>query len=137
MPRPPCPFVPKSNVHLLPGDFWAIPLSDGRFAAGRVLARQAFGKSDRMGIVVGLLDYVGEAPPTSETIAGSRVVALAKSRFEAIAETGGEVLGNRSLELDGIQPPAETFAVSEKSHVWGWRTILNHAEQQFVGGYKA
>ena len=29
---PSYPFVPKSNVQLAPGQFWSIPLSDGRFA---------------------------------------------------------------------------------------------------------
>lgn len=32
------PFEPKSNAYLLPGQFWGVPLSDGRWACGRVLA---------------------------------------------------------------------------------------------------
>src|SRR6266700_932410 len=35
---PEYPFEPKSNTHLLPGQFWGVPLSDGRWACGRVLA---------------------------------------------------------------------------------------------------
>ena len=35
---PEYPFEPKSNAHLLPGQFWGVPLSDGRWACGRVLA---------------------------------------------------------------------------------------------------
>jgi hypothetical protein len=35
---PKYPFEPKSNTHHLPGQFWGVPLSDGRWAYGRVLA---------------------------------------------------------------------------------------------------
>ena len=35
---PKYPFEPRSNVHLRPGQFWGVPLSDGRWACGRVLA---------------------------------------------------------------------------------------------------
>ena len=37
---PKYPFEPKSNAHLMPGQFWGVPLSDGRWACGRVLAVQ-------------------------------------------------------------------------------------------------
>ncbi len=102
MPRPATPFVPKSNAHLLPGDWWAVPLKDGRFAAGRVLARQAFGPRDRTGVTIALLDWVGTEPPTEDDITGRPVLAWALSRVETIAKTGGEVLGNRSLDADDI-----------------------------------
>ena len=131
MPRPATPFVPKTNTHLLPGDWWAVPLRDGRFGAGRVLARQAFGGTDRTGVTVGLLDWVGEAPPTEQDIAERPVLAWALSRVETITKTGGTVLGNRPLAADGIEPPVLTHAVGEKSSVWGWQTIVNRAEAHF------
>jgi hypothetical protein len=34
------PFVPRSNAKFRPGQFWAIPLPDGRFACGRVLGAE-------------------------------------------------------------------------------------------------
>jgi hypothetical protein len=34
---PSYPFTPKWNRYLLPGQFWAVPLSDGRFGCGRVM----------------------------------------------------------------------------------------------------
>ena len=43
--EPDYPFEPKLNKHLRPGQFWAILLADGRFAAGRVMAVPAFGAS--------------------------------------------------------------------------------------------
>jgi hypothetical protein len=132
VPRPATPFAPKTNTHLLPGDWWAVPLRDGRFAAGRVLARQAFGATDRTGVTVALLDWVGEAPPTEQDIAGRPVLAWALSRVETIAKTGGAVLGNRALAEDNIEPPVLTQAVGEKASVWGWRTIVNQAEARFI-----
>ena len=134
MPRPAVPFAPKSNVHLLPGDFWALPLSDGRFAAGRVLAHQAFGPTDRVGVIVGLLDWVGSAPPTTDDIAGARVLAWGLTRVQAISNSGGVVLGNRPLVEDGLEEICLTNAVGERSSVWGWKTILNRAEAAFSSG---
>ncbi len=124
--------MPKSNAHLQPGDWWAVPLRDGRFAAGRVLARQAFGPSDRTGVTIALLDWVGAARPTDKDIAGRPVLAWALSRVESIVRTGGAVLGNRPLDADRIEPPVLTNAVAEKSSVWGWRTIVNRAEAHFL-----
>jgi hypothetical protein len=96
------PFVPKSNRYLRAGQYWALPLRDGRFACGRVMAVPAFGPRDRVGVVVGLMDWLGQGPPTSEQIVGRSVLEQAKSRFEAITNTGGEVLGMRLLDLDGL-----------------------------------
>ena len=36
--RPKYPFEPKSNAHLRPGQFWGVPLSNGRWTCGRVLS---------------------------------------------------------------------------------------------------
>lgn len=131
MPRPGTPFAPRSNTYLLPGDFWAIPLSDGRFAAGRVLTRQAFGPTDRVGVIVGLLDWAADEPPSQDAIAGARVAAWSLTGFEAISMTSGQILGNRPLELDGIEPPVLTYQVGERTSVWGWRTIVLKAEERF------
>lgn len=43
------PCAPRSNVHLRPGQYWALPLSDGRFGCGRVMAVPAFPK-DQIGV---------------------------------------------------------------------------------------
>lgn len=134
MTRPLLPFTPKSNAHLLPGDYWAVPLRDGRFAAGRVLFRPAFGPSDRVGVAVALLDWLGNEPPTDEDIAGRSVLCWALTRWEAISKTGGQVLGHRPLAEDGIEAPRLTLAVGEKSSVWAWHTIVKRAEAHFLDG---
>ena len=38
MASPKYPFEPKSNAYLVPGQLWGVPLSDGRWGCGRVLA---------------------------------------------------------------------------------------------------
>lgn len=128
------PFTPKSNHWLRPGQFWAIPLSNGRFAAGRVLAVPAFGARDRVGVVIGLMDWTGDQEPTAADLAGRGVVAQAKARYDAITRNGAAILGLRPLELDPIVPMDPTdLSVGTRQLVWGWRTIVNRAEAAFSG----
>jgi hypothetical protein len=100
------PFVPKSTRSLTSGDFWAVPLLGGRYACGRVI--QLAGDrlvSPMRAFFGGLHDWLDDAPPTSSDLAGQSMVAWGVMHIKAITETGGEILGNRSLELDGIEPP--------------------------------
>jgi hypothetical protein len=131
---PDYPFTPKSNRYLRPGQYWAIPLSDGRFACGRVMAVPGFGPKDRTGFFAGLMDWVVAEPPTHDSLAGCRVVLQAKTDFRAIANTGGAVLGLRPLELDGLLAEIPGYAVGAVHRVWGWQTIANHAEDLLVRG---
>ena len=69
------PSIPRSTAHLVPGQFWAIPLEDGRFACGRVIQLQsAVGKRDRFRFLAGLQDWVGDSPPSAEVIVGTQVL---------------------------------------------------------------
>ena len=126
---PDYPFVPKSNRYLQPGQFWALPLSDGRYGCGRVMVVPAFGPKDRVNFVAGLAGWIGSELPTEDSIAGAPVLLQAKTHIDAIAKTGGSVLGIRSLELDrlvAIDP--YDYRVGAVHRVWGWQTIVNHAE---------
>jgi hypothetical protein len=127
------PFTPKSNRHLSPGQYWALPLRDGRFACGRVMAVPAFGPTDRVGVVVGLMDWLGDELPSSELIAGHSVLEQAKSRFDTINNTGGEVLGIRPLDLDNlVAVDPDASHVGAVHRVWGSRRILTLAEEYFL-----
>lgn len=129
MEMPAYPFVPKSNRYLEAGQFWALPLSDGRYGCGRVMAVPAFGKKDRVGFVAGLAGWIGSELPTEATIAGAPVLLQAKAHFETISETGGSILGIRSLELDGLTAiDPHDYRVGSVHRVWGWQTIVNKAE---------
>jgi len=80
------PFVPKSNRYLKAGQFWALPLSDGTYGCGRLMAVPAFGAKDRVGFVAGLAGWIGSEPPTEATIAGAPVLLQAKAHFETISK---------------------------------------------------
>jgi len=108
---PAYPFAPKSNVHLEPGQFWAVPLTDGRFACGRVLdvKRHDDGDPDarylnNRAFLAGLLDWTGEEPPSGDSIIGAKLVDQGQAHIRTILQSGGFVLGHRPLEADGIRP---------------------------------
>ena len=92
---PAYPFKPKSSAYLEAGQFWAIPLSDGRFACGRVLAVQRepdpYIMVGTRALFAGLLDWVGDRPPDAEAIAGAPLIAQGFAHIKAITTTGGEV----------------------------------------------
>ena len=80
----------------------------------------AFQTTDRRHFVAGLVDWLGTEPPTAESIAGRAVLPQAKAHIDAIAKTGGAVLGMRALELDHLEPidPVD-YRVGAVHRVWG------------------
>lgn len=125
------PFEPTSDAHLAPGQFWGIPLSDGRWACGRVLGvagDAGDGPAGRTWFRAGLLDWSGDREPTAETIAKCALLADGWAHIRAIRENGRVILGQRDLALDDIDPrnPVRTY--------WGDGTIKALAESAFVRG---
>jgi hypothetical protein len=108
--RPDYPFEPKSNTWLEPGQFWGVPLSDGRYACGRVLAvpderepdPSLWSERDSTTFFAGLMDWVGDEPPTAASIAGAALLEQGTAHVKTIRENGRFVLGHRDLALDGI-----------------------------------
>lgn len=157
---PPYPFEPKSNAHLLPGQFWGVPLSDGRWACGRVLARKTesddYFPGNSRTFLAALMDWEGDDPPTADGIEGREVVAQGWAHILTIRENGRLVLGHRDLALDGIRGlrevthrlggtvmlyegatpvrPAtrEEAATMPVLSTWGFRVISVLAERLFV-----
>ena len=80
----------------------------------------------RVTFVGALLDWVGSAPPTAANIAGAGVVQSGNNHLRAIRLTGAWVLGERPLELDGIDP------VDKASNHWGGGYLQPLAERTFV-----
>ncbi|MEM9185045.1 MAG: Imm26 family immunity protein [Planctomycetota bacterium] len=105
------PFVPKSTSKLIPGQFWAVPMADGRFGCGRVLQLNTEEiPTKTRGFFGGLHDWVGESKPTSEAIRNRKLIAFGVMHIKAITTTGGAVLGHRELLLDEIEMPLQTNA---------------------------
>jgi internalin A len=126
---PSYPFVPKSNAKLEPGQFWSIPLSDGRFGCGRVLRVDRDRKYGATILFLGaVLDWVGEAPPTGEAIAGRGMLAVGTTHVRTIAHGGGAIVGERPLEADGIEVPAQV------NTFWGPTYPTDRAERRFIHG---
>ncbi|MFE4352462.1 hypothetical protein [Peribacillus butanolivorans] len=63
-------------------------------------------KEDKRSFLAGLMDWVGESPPTAESIAGKKTLKQGDVHIKTILETGldGMIMGYRSLEEDGINP---------------------------------
>jgi hypothetical protein len=130
MPTPTYPFTPKSNAQLEPGQFWSIPLSDGRFGCGRVLRidrDRSYGA--RILFVGGVLDWVGDTPPTAEAIAGRPVLGIGVTHVRAISYGGGAVVGERPLAADGIEPPGGSVGTH-----WGEGFPTLRLERRFIAG---
>ena len=118
------PLIPKTTAHLRPGQFWSIPLADGRFGCGRVLR-----VDDRRTWFVGaVLDWVGDTPPTADTIAGAPVLSIGNAHVRLISHGGGAILDERSLEDDAIEVPATV------EPYWGDDYAVVRAEQRFIAG---
>lgn len=99
------PYVPKSANSLRPGDFWALPLSDGSFGCGRVVQIPPKGvQISTMHFLAAILDWQSAGLPTVESIAGARCLDQGSAHIKVITTTGGCVLGFRELSLDGVEP---------------------------------
>lgn len=95
------PFIPKSNRYLLPGQYWALSLSNGQFGAGRVIQVST---ENRTLFLAGLMDWTGPNPPTGDDLAGRKTITQGEASFRTILDTGGAILGHRPLELDRLEP---------------------------------
>jgi hypothetical protein len=123
------PLIPKTNAQLSPGQFWSIPLADGRFGCGRVLRvdrdKPIGGRTRFIGAI---LDWVGNSPPSPGAIAKSAVLAVGNAHVRLISFGGGAILGERPLSADGIEPP-----VTVNSY-WGDGYGVMRAERRFIAG---
>jgi hypothetical protein len=123
------PLIPKTTTHLRPGQFWSIPLSDGRFGCGRVLRSETGGTTGgRTRFIGAILDWVGDAPPTSDAIAGSPVLVVGNAHVRLISFGGGAILGERPLSADALEPPATI------NTYWGDGYAVMRAERRFIAG---
>jgi hypothetical protein len=119
------PLVPKSTSRLRRGQFWSIPLSDGRFGAGCVLGGlRRNNKKDARGFIAGVANWIGVNPPTEADLDGVGIYRHAFAHIKCITETGASIIGEANLEYGGIPEVAESLSIS----TWGYGVpvILAH-----------
>ena len=84
-----------------------VPLSDGRWACGRVLAVKtepdAYFPGNSRTFLAALMCWQGDEPPRAEAIAGRQVLAQGWAHVRSIQRNGQMILGCRDLGLDGIR----------------------------------
>jgi hypothetical protein len=103
--EPRYPLIPKSTSALIPGQYWALPLSDGSFGCGRVIQLMPAGTTgSRVTFLAGVLDWHGGTLPTVTAISGASCLAQGAAHVRSIVLSGGCLLGWRELAADGIEP---------------------------------
>jgi hypothetical protein len=100
------PFIPKSTAHLEPGQYWSIPISNGRFACGVVLQlRFIDGKRDSRNFLASLLNWNGDSEPNDKSIAGAKILDHGHVHIKAITKNQGVMLGAKTLEQHEFEIP--------------------------------
>jgi len=129
MNKPRYPFRPKSRKSLQLGDFWAVPMENGQFACGRVLALPVYerGIGMRTMFVAGLMDWVGGQPPSPGDLEGSSVLEAGNAHIKMITETGGEVLGRWPLGPEDVSKAKQVIDGS-----WGFNFITRLAQHRLA-----
>jgi hypothetical protein len=78
--------------------------------------------------VAGLMDWLGDKPPTAETIAGARLLEVADAHVRLIQQDGGAILGKRPLYADELVMPDEIRST------WGYGYLKLRAEHLLLKG---
>ena len=121
------PFIPRSTTHLVPGQFWALPLSNNRFAAGCVLAKLMLdGKIHTRLFLAGLLDWSATVPPRIELLTDVGVLERGAAHIKAIVQSGS-ILGVAQIG----QLPHSPLVKTDDIHTWGYSVISVLAEKYF------
>ena len=118
------PFSPRSATSLEVGDLIAVPREDGRWGCLQVTDLKRHGTGARTTLVVGVLPWVGEQPPTHREVSGLSVTEQALTGIEIFTQGGVEVVATSSVAPQGFPSPYREHAVGTTQHVWGWRTAL-------------
>ena len=122
------PFKPKSTAYLERGQYWSIPLSNGKYCCGVVLHLLLhLGKKEQRSFHAGLLSWDGEGPPTKEDISGCSVLESGAAHIKTITEIGGEILGKSKLKSDD-----DLIEKTDDIHTWGYNFINLLGEKHFI-----
>ena len=100
------PFTPKSTSYLERGQFWAVPLSNGKFCCGAVLHLLSRGNKTKTKVFhAGLLNWVGDKPPTENNVVGKEILHSGAVHIKAITENGVTVIEKQGrVTVSAINP---------------------------------
>ncbi|MFT5420073.1 MAG: hypothetical protein ACI9D5_000814 [Candidatus Endobugula sp.] len=126
------PFSPKSTSYLEPGQFWAIPLSNGEYGCGIVVAKLAslhdHSKIETRLFLAALINWHGEQLPIPEEIQNLEILEVGAAHVKTILTTGGVVLGKAKFRGLGNNPRVKT----DEINTFGYSVLKVVAEKRFV-----
>lgn len=144
-------FIPAKASEISEGDFYFIPLSDGSYACGRILAFQKKNGRKTQRVLVGLHDWSGKQHPTHSDIHESPIIEQGVMHINSINQVGGNIIGCKALEEDGLKPllqfeagclldgfenlgklPTEDYKKYSRRATYGLDVIRILAEKNFV-----
>jgi hypothetical protein len=118
------PFSPLSSRGLEVGDLIAVPREDGRWGCLQITDLKQSGIGSRTTLVVGVLPWVGECPPTRGEVARLRVADQGLTGIEIFTEGGLEVVATSSVVPHDLPSNYRDLEVGTKHKVWGWKTAI-------------
>lgn len=125
MPKRSFPFSPRTAVQLEPGDLIAVPVDGGRWTCLQVTDLQPRG---RKYLVVGVLPWAGDEPPTAGDVAGLAAIDQGLTNIQIFTEGGLEVVGSSDVLPSGLASSFQAEApVGTSVKVWGWQAAIRKA----------
>ncbi|QIZ83957.1 hypothetical protein HF888_06825 [Bermanella marisrubri] len=98
------PITPTKASEIKEGEYFYIPLNDGRFACGRILLiEKKNGRKTKL-LLVGLHDWSGSKHPSQVDIHECPIIEQGVLHINSISHVGGEIIGFKPLQEDGLKP---------------------------------
>ncbi|MBV5336819.1 MAG: hypothetical protein J0653_02145 [Deltaproteobacteria bacterium] len=131
------PFTPKSTAHLVRGQFWPIPLSNGQYGAGCVIGEMLNnGVKNARVFMGGVLHWICDTPPTPENLSRAKLYEYGFLHIKSIKEVGLPIVGEAQIEFDSAPAIAESLELP----TWGYgfprmlcETILLSGNSKTIG----
>lgn len=111
------PFIPKSTTHLMRGQFWPIPLSNGQYGVGCVVgAMLKNGLKNSRVFIAGVPLWIGDEPPTAQNLFQAKLYKFGFLHIKSIKEVGLPIVGGAEIECDSAPLSAESLELT----TWGY-----------------
>jgi len=122
------PIEPRSTRDLEIGDLVAVPVGVDRWGCLQVTDLVRTGTGSRTCLVVGVLDWRGDAPPEADSVVGSAVIEQGLTRIEIFTDGGLRVTGTCEVTPHDHKSNFRDTGIGTSHHVWGWQSAIRHAE---------